>query len=154
IADIVPRGSVSNQSLEKFDASDKLVIPGLVNGHHHAQGQLIKGMFNRINLELLLVSYPWSNGKRTLEDKYLSALIGAAELVRKGCTASYDMFAEIPLPTVEGVEAVTRAYADVGMRAVVAPMVADRTFYQAIPGLLDALPEPLREKAKAIQASP
>ena len=28
-----------------------------------------------------------------------------------------------------------------GMRAVIAPMVADLSFYQAIPGLLDALPD-------------
>jgi guanine deaminase len=154
IADIVPRGSVTSEAMERFDAADKLVIPGLVNGHHHAQGQLVKGMFNRVNLELLLVSYPWSNAKRTVEDKYLSALIGAAELLRKGCTASYDMCAEIPQPTFEGVEAVARAYSDVGMRATVAPMMADRTFYQAIPGLVDALPQRARDKAKAMLAAP
>ena len=84
IAGLVARGSVRGEGMEKFDATDKLVIPGLVNGHHHAQAQLSKGQFNRVNLELLLVSMPWSNGKRTLEDKYLSAVIGAAELVRKG----------------------------------------------------------------------
>ena len=80
------------------------------------------------------------SGRRTLEDKHLSALIGAAELVRKGCTAGYDMFAEFPLPTVEGVEAVARAYSDAGMRAVIAPMMADKSLYEAIPGLADALP--------------
>ena len=31
-----------------------------------------------------------------------------------------------------------------GMRAVIAPMIADRSFYQAIPGLLDAFPPDLR----------
>ena len=36
--------------------------------------------------------------------------------------------------------AVARAYADVGMRAVLAPMIADKTLFQAIPGLLEALP--------------
>jgi guanine deaminase len=49
---------------------------------------------------------------------------------------------------------VARAYRDVGMRAVVAPMMADRTFYEAIPGLLDALPEPLRAEVRAIHAAP
>jgi cytosine/adenosine deaminase-related metal-dependent hydrolase len=150
----VSPGTVRGEGMEKFDATDKLVIPGLVNGHHHAQAQLSKGQFNRVNLELLLVSMPWSNGKRTLEDKYLSAVIGAAELVRKGCTSSYDMFAEMPLPTVDGVEAVGRAYSDVGMRATIAPMMADRTFYEAIPGLADALPEPLRQQVNDMRASP
>ncbi len=130
------------------------MIPGLVNGHHHAQAQLAKGLFDRTTLELLLVSHPWSNGQRTLEDKYLSAVIGAAELVRKGCTATYDMFAEFPLPTAEGVDAVARAYSDVGMRATIAPMMADRSFYEAIPGLADFLPAPLREQALTIKNSP
>jgi cytosine/adenosine deaminase-related metal-dependent hydrolase len=154
IADLVAPGSVPATNMPRFDASDRLVIPGLVNGHHHAQAQLAKGRFDRTTLELLLVAMPWANGSRSLEDKYLSAQIGAAELIRKGCTATYDMFAEFPLPTVEGVDAVARAYSDVGMRAVVAPMMADRSFYEAIPGLADFLPAPLREQALAIRHEP
>jgi 5-methylthioadenosine/S-adenosylhomocysteine deaminase len=153
IADLVPPGSVRGEDMQRFNATDRLVIPGLVNGHHHAQAQLVKGKFDAISLELLLNGQRWSNGQRTLEDKYLSALIGAAELVRKGCTASYDMFAEVPLPTPEGVAAVARAYSDVGMRAMIAPMMADRSFYEAIPGLADALPEPLRREALAVKSS-
>jgi guanine deaminase len=42
-------------------------------------------------------------------------------------------------------QAVGRAYADAGMRAVVAPMMADRTFYAAIPGLMDALGDALKD---------
>src|SRR5205814_6863985 len=56
------------------------------------------------------------NGNRTLEDKRLSAQISAIELVRKGCTACFDMFTEFPAPTVEGVHAVARAYQQVGVR--------------------------------------
>ena len=41
-------------------------------------------------------------------------------------------------------DAVAEAYHEVGMRAVVAPMVADRTVYEAVPGLYDALPTPLQ----------
>ena len=140
--------------MQRFDATDRLVIPGLVNGHHHAQAQLVKGKFDATSLELLLNGSALEQRAPHAEDKYLSALIGAAELVRKGCTASYDMFAEVPLPSPEGVEAVARAYSDVGMRATIAPMMADRSFYEAIPGLADALPEPLRQQALAIRSSP
>ena len=91
---------------------------------------------------------PWATGRRTVEDHYLSSVIGAAEMVRKGCTASYDMFGEFPLPTAAGVEAVAKGYADVGMRAAIAPMMADRSFYEAIPGLADALPEPLARRRR------
>ena len=47
-----------------------------------------------------------------------------------------------------------RAYHDAGMRAVIAPMMADRTFYRAIPGLLEAMPPDLRARAEAIRLQP
>jgi 5-methylthioadenosine/S-adenosylhomocysteine deaminase len=94
------------------------------------------------------------NGGRTLEEKYLSAQVTAVEMVRKGCTACYDLVVELPAPTVEGIRAVAQAYHDVGMRATVAPMMADRTLYQALPGLLEAMPKPLRDQARRIAAAP
>lgn len=154
IADVLPAGSVPAEGKAVVEAAGKLVIPGLVNGHTHAQTNLGKGLADRWTLELLLNHAPWTGGRRTLEEKYLSAAIGACELLRKGCTASFDMFAEFPLPTVEGVNAVAQAYADVGLRATVAPMMADRSFYEAIPGLAEALPPGLREQALAIRQAP
>ena len=67
------------------------------------------------NLELLN-AFPWLGGRRNPEIHYVSALLGAAKLVRKGCTAAYDLFSEFPAPTLEGVDAVARAYDDIGMR--------------------------------------
>ncbi len=154
IADLVPHGQVRGEDMERIDATGRALMPGLVNGHNHAQANLAKGLFDRYTLELYLNAMPWATGRRTLDDKYLSALIGAAEMIRKGCTACYDMFAEFPLPSIEGVEAVARAYSDAGMRAVVAPMMADRSFYEAIPGLADMLPEPLREQALRARNAP
>jgi guanine deaminase len=154
IADLVPRGSVKGEAMERVDAAGRALIPGLVNGHNHAQTHLAKGLFDRYTLELYLNVAGAATGRRTLEDKHLSALIGAAEMVRKGCTAGYDMFAEFPLPSAEGVEAVARAYAEAVMRGVIAPMMADRSFYEAIPGLAGALPEPLRTQALKARYAP
>src|SRR4051812_2135744 len=154
IKDLVAPGSVKGEGMERIDATGCALMPGLVNGHNHAQTNLTKGLFDRYTLELYLNAMPWATGRRTLEDKYLSARIGAAEMARKGCTAGYDMFAEFPLPSVEGVEAVARAYSEVGVRAAIAPMMADRGFYEAIPGLADALPEPLREQALRAKNAP
>jgi len=154
IADVVTPGTVSADGKQVVDASGMLVIPGLVNGHNHAQTNLSKGLADRWTLESLLNQAPWTTGQRTLDDKYLSAAIGACEMLKKGCTASFDMFAEFPLPSIEGVTAVAQAYKDVGIRATIAPMMADRSFYEAIPGLLDALPAPLRAQALAIRFSP
>ena len=63
---------------------------------------------------------------RGLDDKYLSAALSAAEMIRKGCTACFDLTLEFPEPSSDGIAAVACAYQDAGMRAVVAPMIADR----------------------------
>jgi 5-methylthioadenosine/S-adenosylhomocysteine deaminase len=150
---LAPGESVAADA-RRIDASGHLLIPGLVNAHTHATVALGKGMADRWSLELLLNAYAWTAGGRTAELKYLSARIGALEMLRKGCTACYDLVAEIPAPSVEGIKAVAQAYADVGMRAAIAPMMADTTFYRAIPGLIEAMPPGLREQAAALKATP
>ena len=136
------------------DARGMLLHPGLVNAHMHGHGNLAKGMGDRWTLELLLTAGPWISGGRTHEERYLSAKLGAVEMVLKGTTVAYDLPLEFPTPTAEGVDAVGRAYADVGMRAVVAPMVADRSLYEAIPGLLDVLTPALRDEVARQQPAP
>jgi len=147
IREIGPPGCPAPESATEISAARRLLHPGLVNAHTHGHGNLAKGMGDCWTLELLLAAAPWITGNRNTEDKYLSTQLGAVEMVLKGCTACYDLSFEWPLPTTEGLAQAAAAYADVGMRAVVAPMVADRSFYEAIPGLLDALPPPLQECA-------
>src|SRR5438477_3381702 len=137
-----------------IDATDKLLHPGLINAHTHGHGNLAKGMGDRWTLELLLAAGPWISGGRTLEDKYLTTYVGAIEMLLKGCTACYDLTVEFPLPSVEGLEACGRAYADAGLRAVLAPMVAEFSFYEAIPGLLDAMPPALQKEVERLRLAP
>jgi 5-methylthioadenosine/S-adenosylhomocysteine deaminase len=154
IAAVLRPDETVTEDARRIDAADRLLIPGLVNAHTHAASNLSKGLADRWSLELLLNAFPWTAGGRTLDLKYLSALIGAVEMVRKGCTACYDLVAEIPAPSRDGVYAVARAYRDVGMRAVLAPMMADCSFWQAIPGLIEAMPSALRERVEAIRLNP
>jgi guanine deaminase len=145
----VPEGA------RELDARDRLLVPGLVNAHTHAHGALAKGLVpDRVVLETFLASVAATTSGRALDDKYLSAVLSAIEMVRKGCTAAYDMFVEYPATTPEGVYAVGRAYADVGMRAVIAPMLADRTMWEALPGLADALPEAARAAVERVRTTP
>lgn len=137
-----------------IDAAGRLLHPGLVNAHTHSHGGLARGMGDRWTLELLLTAGPSTNGNRTLHDKYLSALLVACEMLLKGCTAAYDLTGEFPMPTAEGIDAVARAYSDAGMRAVVAPMVADISFFDAIPGLMDRLPPSLQKEAETFRLAP
>ncbi|WP_366658346.1 amidohydrolase [Fodinicurvata sp. EGI_FJ10296] len=154
IVDLLAPGEAVSENARVVDLSGHLVHPGLVNAHTHAHGSMSKGMGDRWTLELLLTAAPWVGGNRTEEDKFLTAQLGAAEMLMKGCTAAYDMFFEFPVPSVDGMTAVGRAYDETGMRAVVAPMIADRTFFQAIPGLIDAMPEDGREAVRAMTMAP
>lgn len=154
IADIGGPGLAAPADAEVIDASDTLVIPGLVNAHSHGHGALAKGQGDRWTLELLLNAGPWLGSGRLLEDKYLSAQLNAVEMVRKGCTAVYDLYVEFPTPTAEGIFAVAKAYSDVGMRATVAPMVADRSLFEAIPGMVEALPDRYRPRVEAVRLAP
>jgi len=152
---IEPAGSITREDVSRIDGADKLLVPGLVNGHTHGHGGLGKGLVeDRVPLEVFLSATGAINGSRTLADKHLSTLLTAIELVRKGCTAAYDLAVEYPLPTLEGMSAMADAYAEVGMRAVLAPMMADHTLYDALPGLMEALPPDLRARAVAARAQP
>ncbi|HLB97577.1 MAG TPA: amidohydrolase family protein [Acetobacteraceae bacterium] len=150
---IVAPGSFTGEAAERIDASGRLIIPGLINAHTHGHGGLGKGVGDRWSLELLLNAGTWINAGRNDEDRYLSTLLSAVEMLRKGCTACYDLSAMLPAPSVEALHEVARAYSDVGLRAVVSPMIADRSFYQAIPGLLEAFPAELRAVAETMRTA-
>jgi len=154
IREIGPPGCAAPEGAIEISAARRLLHPGLVNAHTHGHGNLAKGMGDRWTLELLLTAAPWITGNRSLDDRYLSTQLGAVEMVMKGCTACYDLSFEWPLPTAEGLALAAQAYADVGMRAVIAPMVADRSFYEAIPGLIEAMPPALRTRVAELRLPP
>jgi 5-methylthioadenosine/S-adenosylhomocysteine deaminase len=143
-------GMDAPKTAKVIDATNRLMIPGLVNAHTHSHGNLVRSAGDKWTLELGIHLNTAIRRNQTLEDKYLGALLGAVEMVSKGCTACYDLVAEVPFPTVEGVRAVGQAYVDVGMRAVVSPMMSSCSIYHAIPGLRDAMPAAWRDKAAGI----
>jgi guanine deaminase len=140
--------------VEVLDASGFLIVPGLINTHTHAHNSLLRGLAGRWMLEDLLNHGPALNANRTVEEHYLSAVLGAIEMVKTGCTTAYDLMMAVPAPTTDDMAAVARAYADVGMRAVIAPAVADMPFHGTVPGLMDRLPAELSRRVAAITAAP
>ena len=153
IAAIEPWGRIEAPDARVIDARERILIPGLVNAHTHGHGALSKGVGDRWTLELLLNAGPWVSRLGSPEDKALAARLAAVEMLLKGCTACYDLFVEFPIPTREGLEAAGNAYAEAGMRAVIAPMMADRSFYAAIPGLIDALPAGLAAEVRGLAST-
>jgi guanine deaminase len=152
IVQLAAPGQLSQEGREVIDASDCLVLPGLVNGHTHSHGALARGLVrDKVSLEGFLASMPALGGHRTLDDLKLSATLNAVELLRRGCTSCIDMALQLPLPSAEGLTAIGQAYSSVGLRAVIAPMVADRTLYQANPAMVAALPPELQATVHGIQ---
>ena len=139
---------------QRLDATGHVVLPGLINAHTHAHNNLTRCLGDNWTLEDLWTHGPALYGGRTAEDQYLSAALGALEMLHTGCTAAFDMFSAVPVPTDDGVEAVVRAYTDVGLRAVLAPMLSDIVFYRVLPDLMDLLPADLRRVVERIDAAP
>ena len=137
-----------------IDAASLIALPGLGNAHTHAASHLARGRAGSWTLEDLLTNAPANYGFRTPEDDYLSAAIGAIEMLKTGCTSAYDLYMAVPAITDEAFEATVRAYTDVGVRVVLAPAVADVVFFQTVPGLLDLLPADLRASVEAMRPAP
>ncbi|MGB3407184.1 MAG: amidohydrolase family protein, partial [Jannaschia sp.] len=151
LIDAIVRPGDGPDGAERIDVGNRLVVPGLVNGHTHSHGALGRGgVSDDATLETFLSGAAWINAERSVADLRLAAELSAVELIRKGCTSCFDLFVELPGPSVEGIHTVARAYHDIGLRAVVAPMIADQTLYQALPGLLETFDPPLRDAVAAL----
>ena len=154
IAEIGRPGLAAPAGATVIDARNRLMHPGLINAHTHRPGNLGKGMGDLWSLELLLTASRGSAAAARSRTSTCRAMIGAAEMVMKGCTAAYDLAAEFPLPSVDGLSAMAKAYEEVGMRAVLAPMVADITFFEAIPGLMERLSPSLQKEVESFRYAP
>ena len=92
---IVEIGKCDNSNYQPeqiIDATDMVVIPGLINTHHHLFQNLTRCYPKAQNESLfgwLTNLYPvWNN--IIPRDIYISALIGLSEMVISGCTTSSD----------------------------------------------------------------
>ncbi|MEJ2069048.1 MAG: 8-oxoguanine deaminase [Syntrophobacterales bacterium] len=75
-----------------LDLAGQIVLPGLVNTHHHLDQTLTRNLPQAQNINL----FPWLRvyyeiwAQRTPEASRLSTLVGLAELARSGCTTVFD----------------------------------------------------------------
>ncbi len=99
-----------------IDASGMIVLPGLVNTHHHLYQTLtrvVPGAQNAKLFDWLVTLYPiWA--RLTGEAVYISALVGMAELLLSGCTTTTDHL--YIFPNDVSVDDEIRAAAEIGIR--------------------------------------
>ena len=97
-----------------IDLTDHLILPGLVNTHHHMYQTLTRAMFQQSNLfNWLKGLYPiW--GGLTDEAIYISTLTASAELLLSGCTTSSDHLYIFPNDAT--LDSQIRAAGEIGIR--------------------------------------
>jgi 5-methylthioadenosine/S-adenosylhomocysteine deaminase len=108
-----------------------LAMPGMVNAHTHSPENCLRGTGEGLALDVWLTRMFGTAGAYSPDDHYVCALAGAVEMLLTGTTATLDHLWMTP-PTVPAAEAVLRAYRDCGIRAAVAPLVADVDFTEAL----------------------
>lgn len=136
---------------ETIDGNDRLVIPGLVNGHLHSSEALFKGRYDNMPLELwMLYSYPILGdtppGERLI---YLRSMVCAMESLKNGTTTVIDDVYEVGGQSLAQIGAVFDAYDDAGIRANISGHIVDRPFLDTVPFTTEMVPAELREQAYA-----
>lgn len=99
---------------QTLDLSDHVILPGLVNTHHHLYQSLTRVLAQDADLFTWLKTlYPiWAN--LTDEAVYISTLTGLAELALSGCTTSSDHLYVFPNDCT--LDSQIRAAGDIGVR--------------------------------------
>ena len=122
--------------------------------HTHGHNNLARGLAGRWTLEHLISFGPAIQANWTAEDHYLSAALGAIEMLRTGATAAYDLYMAVPVADAGVLEPVIDAYRDVGLRVVLAPSMADGPFHRIMPGLQDVVPANIARRLERLAVAP
>jgi 5-methylthioadenosine/S-adenosylhomocysteine deaminase len=129
--------------IEEVDAHGHLVLPGFVNAHYHSHDVLAKGTLEEVPLETWrLYALPPQYPPRSVEEVRARTLLGALECVRSGMTTIQDMLTLYPFED-RHLDAVMRAYDEIGIRVVFSLQYADRKGLETIPYWKDIFPQDL-----------
>lgn len=147
----------SQNGMEIIDAEHCLVMPGLINAHVHSHDHFNKGCMDNEPLELWMMKVrPFFGGDAcSPEEIYLRTILGAIEMLKSGTTSVMDDVILDRALDDECLDAVMKAYRDIGMRAVVCPHIKNLPMEKTIPGLEDTLPRKFYDAtAKSVKKEP
>jgi 5-methylthioadenosine/S-adenosylhomocysteine deaminase len=107
-----------NDADEVINASDKILIPGLVNTHTHLSMTLMRGLADDMPLDTWLNNYIWPvEAELNPEYCYAGALVACAEMIKSGTTCFNDMYFFM--------DHVARAADDAGLRGIISHGMID-----------------------------
>lgn len=102
-----------------IDASDKAIIPGLINTHTHAAMTLLRGYGDDLPLMTWLQDYIWPiEDQMTEHDVYVGAKLAMLEMIKTGTTTYLDMYMH-PLMGAKAAE-------EMGLRAMISYTLFDQ----------------------------
>jgi len=113
------------------DAENKIVLPGLINGHDHYEQSFMKGLvrlFPKTTAEWIKsFKIPLTREMRA-EDYYYSSMIACLEMIRSGITCGVNDVCQQDPTKVRafGLDKAAQAVAETGVRTLVAINAADR----------------------------
>ncbi len=122
IAELVTRGGAPAAPVDAaFDASRHVVLPGLVNAHHHFYQTLTRAHPAAINKEL----FPWLKSlypiwaRLTPEGLHVAAKLALVELLLSGCTTAADHHYLYPRGLENAVDIEAQAAREIGVRMTI-----------------------------------
>ena len=133
------------------DSSRHILMPGFINGHHHAtrpaRMALTPGPLETWILKNRYRSLP----ALSEEETYDHTLWGALQLLKGGVTTVLDHHTGDPRLPDTGLEPAIRAYLDSGIRTLFTVACADQQRYVYAPDaeFIGGLPQPLRGRVEA-----
>ena len=135
---------------EVVELADRLLVPGLVNGHQHSNEHFQRGRAENLPLELWMqLVRPRLPVPLTPRQVYLRTMIGAIESLRTGCTTLVDDFPQAAGIDRNAVDAALQAYDDAGIRALLGFGMMDRALIDSLPFVDDLVPAELAAQLRA-----
>lgn len=116
---IFPRQSSAYEAMERIDATNCLVVPGLINTHSHLPMTYFRGLADDLPLHKWLQEYIWPLEAKLVNADFVfdATLHGAAEMIKNGITCSNDMYFHMA--------SIANACKEAGLRVVVSEALID-----------------------------
>ncbi len=126
---LAPEAELSLIHCERIDADGRIVMPGLINAHHHFYSTLVTGLGKAApskDFAAVLENLWWRLDKQLLaDDIYISALVSGLTAIKKGCTTVIDHHAS-PHAITGSLSLIAKALRECGIRGSLCYEVSDR----------------------------